>query len=191
MGFGPRVHGIVRWYRPLNLPSTAKISLSWRGIFQSNPGRTGKIGRWWASGGGRQRHRPCLWRRSMGAHRRQVSGRSKAQFSMGFRPMAPQRRGKIVSLIFERWWQLATERRFGIPQWLGQLPWGQRTFMKLLGWSAWHGRQHRRGNGVGRWVRVWLRGCHKPGSRAPIYKPGTFLLMRKMDSNKPSCRIHG
>jgi hypothetical protein len=39
----------------------------------------------------------------MGARRRQASGRSEAQITMGFHPMAPQRCGKIVSLTFERW----------------------------------------------------------------------------------------
>jgi hypothetical protein len=63
--------------------------------------------------------------------------------------------------------------------------------VKLLGRSAWHGRQYRCDNGVGRWVRVCLRGCHKPELRAPIYKPGTFLLVREMDSNKPPHRIRG
>jgi hypothetical protein len=30
-----------------------------------------------------------------------------ARFSMRFQPMAPQRRGKIISLTFERWWAMA------------------------------------------------------------------------------------
>jgi hypothetical protein len=30
-----------------------------------------------------------------------------ARFSMRFRPMAPQRRGKIISLTFEQWWAMA------------------------------------------------------------------------------------
>jgi hypothetical protein len=63
--------------------------------------------------------------------------------------------------------------------------------VKLLGWSAWQDWQHRCRNGVGQWVRVCLLGCRKPESRAPFYKPRTFLLMREMDTNKPPHRIHG
>jgi hypothetical protein len=98
-----------------------------------------------------------------------------------------------------RWWLLAPGRRFGqnsnttrVTRSASSTTWTARwTSVKLLGWSTWHGRQHRRGNGVGRQVRVCLQGCHKPESRVPIYKPGTFLLMWEPDSIKSPRRIRG
>jgi hypothetical protein len=63
--------------------------------------------------------------------------------------------------------------------------------VKLLGWSAWHGQQHRCDNGVGQRVRVCLRGLRELESRAPIYKHGTFLLVREPKSIKNLHRIHG
>jgi hypothetical protein len=79
--------------------------ISWKAIFRSNPGPTSKIGQWRASSGGQQRRRLCLRRCSLGAHRRQASGRSKDQIITGFHPMAPQRGGKIVWLNF-KWWRV-------------------------------------------------------------------------------------
>jgi hypothetical protein len=121
------------------------------------------------------------------------------RFSMMIRPMALQRRGKIVSLTFERRRAMLAagnreavrpklEHGEGDPQCLPQGWW---TSVKLLGRLAWHGRQRWHGNGVGWRVRVCLRGWHKLESRAPIYKPGTCLLVRETDSNSSPRRIHG
>jgi hypothetical protein len=48
----------------------------------------------------------------MGARQRQASGCSEAQISMGFHPMGPQQRGKIILLTFEwRWATVAAGNR--------------------------------------------------------------------------------
>jgi hypothetical protein len=213
--YGPvdRVHGIQSMglqhsetIPAFELAIDDRDLILWRVIFWSNPSHQIPDGWRRASGGGRQRCYPCSRWHSMGAHWRQVSSHSEAQFFMGFHPTASQRRRKIVLLTFERrlvtvaagnWeegsaktWQRQGWLAVSL-QWWGQLLRGQWTFVKLLGWPAWHRRQHWRDGEVGRWARVWLWVCQKPTSRVPIYRPNTFLPVQKMDSNKPPCRIHG
>jgi hypothetical protein len=101
-----------------------------------------------------------------------------------------------------RWWLLSTGRRFSQNSNMARATRSAFSMIWIAPMRAVHlreapgmvglaRRQHRCGNRVGRRVRVCIRGCCKPESRVPIYKPGTFLLVREMDSNKPPHRIRG